>query len=134
MTQAADLIGLGVPPRLATVLAEAGTDPITITATGTTPATATVIYGQQGFFAATAGTGAVILPSPTNAQNPPGIADDFIIHNPLGPVLTVFAPAGVTINVGGAAYSGANPFSITTLKTAIVWTGPTTTLWCDLVA
>jgi hypothetical protein len=133
MTTAVDLMGLGVPPRLAAQLAEAGVGPVTLVPTGNSPATAAQVYGQQGFVAATSGTGAYILPSPSSA-NPPGLVDDFIIHNATGPVLTVYAPAGVTINIGGAAYAGANPFSITTLKTAIIWTGPTTTLWCGLLA
>ncbi len=133
MALATDLMGLGVAPRLASQLATGGVGPVSIAAAGSTAATATQIYGLQGFVAVTSGTGCVILPSPSS-QNGPAIADDFVIHNASGPILTVFAPAGVTINIGGAAYAGANPFSITTLKTAIVWSGPTTTLWCGLIA
>lgn len=133
MTVAETLMGLGMSPILAPEVANGGTGPLTITSTGTSAATAAKIYGDQSVCAVTAGTGALVLPSPTGT-NPPNPADDFVIHNGLGPAVTVYAPAGVTINIGGAAYAGANPFTLTTLKTLIVWVAPTTTQWFGISA
>ena len=131
MTVAETLMGLGMSPILAPEVANGGTGPLTVTATGTSAATAAKIYGDQSVCAVTAGTGALVLPSPTGT-NPPNPADDFTIHNALGPAVTVYAPAGVTINIGGAAYAGANPFTLTTLKTLIIWTATTALKRCWL--
>jgi hypothetical protein len=133
MALAQDIMALGTGPALAARTASGGTGPVSIAAAGSTAATATQIYGQQFVTCITSGTGSVILPSPTGA-NGPLIADIFTIHNSTGPILTVFAPAGVTINVGGAAYAGANPISVTTLKTLVIYTAPTTTQWFGLSA
>jgi hypothetical protein len=133
MALAQDLMALGLGPQLATEIAEGGVGPLTVTVTGNSAATAAKVYGDQSCITVTAGTGALILPSPTGT-NPPNMADQFVIHNGLGPVATVYAPAGVTINIGGAAYAGANPFSLTTLKTLIIWTAPTTTQWFGMTS
>lgn len=133
MSVAETLMGLGMAPELATVVSNGGTGPLTVTSTGSSAATAAKIYGDQSVCAVTAGTGALVLPSPS-ATNPPNLADEFVIHNALGPAVTVYAPVGVTINIGGVAYLSTNPFTLTTLKTLIVWTAPTTTQWFGISA
>ncbi len=136
MALAEVLMGFGMNPALAQEVANAGTGPVAITSAGTSQATAKTIYGSQFVTAVTAlgGTGGCLtFASPTGA-NAPNIADEFVVHNATSGGMTVYPPVGVTINVGGAAFVGSNPFTLATLKTLIVWTGPTTTQWFGVSA
>jgi hypothetical protein len=135
MSLAQDLMGLGENPIVASRLASGGVGPVSITAVGTSLATAIQIYGSQYITTVTAisGGGCVALPAITG-QNTPLIYDDFVLHNASTGSLTVFPNTGVTVNIGGVAYVTANPFTLTTLKTLSFWTGPTTTQWFGLSA
>lgn len=133
MALAQDLMGLGEAGERAARLAGGGTGPVTLTAAGTNAGTAAQIYGGQYVVYVNAGTGHVILPAPTGtADLKPLIYDNFVIHNGLTSSLTVWAPSGVTVNVGGSNFTNSTPFTLATLKTLTVWTGPTTTQWFGL--
>lgn len=133
MALAQDLMGLGTPAQAAARLASGGAGPVSITAAGTSSTTATKIYGTQYVTTVTAisGGGCLVLPA-GSGENAPLIYDDFVIHNSTSGSLTIYPNTGVTVNVGGTAYVTANPFTLATLKTLSIWTGPTTTQWFGL--
>ena len=135
MALANDLMGLGESGKLASRLANGGTGPVSITASGTTAATATQIYGTQFvvYVNATAGVQGVQFTAP-GGDNGALIYDDFVVHNGYTSSIYIYAPTGVTINVGGAGYTSALPFTLATLKTLTVYTGPTQTQWFGLSA
>lgn len=133
MALANDLMGLGESGKLASRLANGGTGPVSITAAGSSATNATQIYGTQFvvYVNATAGVQGVLLPSPGGDAGPL-IYDDYVIHNGYTSSIFVYAPSGTTINIGGAAYTNALPFSLATLKTLTIYTGPTQTQWFGL--
>lgn len=113
------LMGLGVAPIQAARTANGGTGPVTGTAKGTSATTALQITGTQFVVSitATSGGGCVTLPGLGGSDNAATVADDFIVHNATAGNLTVFAPSGMTVNIGGAQYSGASPFTLAQFKT-----------------
>jgi hypothetical protein len=105
MNLASDLMGLGSSPLLALRTSNGGNGPVTISAAGTTFATATRIQSSQYFVSCTnaggSGGAAVALPV-VGGDNGALIADDFVINNATATQsLTVFASTGVAISVGG---------------------------------
>ncbi len=134
MALAQELMGLGVAPALAQRIATAGAGPVTVTATGTGSVTAANIYGTQ-YIVSVTGAGHVILPAPTGtASNLPLIADSYVVNNGTTDSVTVWPPAGVTINIGGHGYVATDPFTLVGLKTLQIWSGPSTTKWFGLSA
>lgn len=133
---ASDLIGLGLPAPIANRLANGGTGPVTLTAAGSNAGTAATILAEDYIVFVNAGTGGVVMPSPKPASGADGplIYDDYVIHNGLGGNLLVYAPLGSTINIGGAAYTNTVAFTLATLKTITIYTGPTATQWFGLSA
>lgn len=131
---AQDLMGFGIPGPLAQRLANGGTGPTTLTAAGTNAAGAAAILAEDYIVYVNAGSGGVILPTPkpANGADGPMIYDDYVIHNALGGNLLVYMPSGTTINIGGASYTNAAPYTLATLKTLTLWTGPTSTQWFGL--
>lgn len=136
MALAQDLMGLGLPSQLAARMANGGTGPVTLTAAGTNAATAAALLAEDYIVYVNAGSGGVLLPNPKPASGADGplIYDDYVIHNALGGNLLVYAPSGTTINIGGASYTNAAPFTLATLKTITLYTGPTSTQWFGLSA
>lgn len=132
MALAQELMGLGVPPQLASRIATAGAGPVTVAATGTGSVSAAKIYGTQ-YVVSVTGAGHVIMPSPS-AATAPLISDSFVINNGTSDSVTVWPPAGVTVNIGGLAFGPTNPFTLVGLKTLQIWTGPTTTTWFGISA
>lgn len=105
MSQATDLMGLGLPPLLAGHIASGGVGPLTITAAGTAFSSATRIGPEQYLVTCTtaggSGAAAVSLPA-VGGDTGCLLADDFIINNATATQsLTVFASSGVSISVGG---------------------------------
>lgn len=125
MALAQDLMGLGEAAERAARLSNGGIGPVS-------QAGNTTIGGAQ-YVTYFTSAGNATLPSPTGtADYKPLIYDDYVIHNGSSGNLTVIPPSGVTINIGATAYTAASPFTLTTLKTLQIWTGPTTTQWFGL--
>lgn len=133
---AQDLLGLGIPGPVAARLANGGSGPTQTTATAGGAGGAALINAEQYVVFISAGTGGVILPSPITATGKEGplIYDDYVIHNGIAPTVTVYPPVGVTMNIGGIAYTQGAPFALATLKTLTLYTGPTTTQWFGISA
>lgn len=114
-----NLMGLGIAPLQAARTANGGTGPVTATAKGTSPTTAYQIGGAQFVvsFTATSGGGCATLPALGGSDMAATIADDFVIHNATAGNMTVFSPSGMTVNIGGAQYSGASGFTLAQFKT-----------------
>jgi len=133
MALAQDLMGLGENPLAAARMAGGGSGPVTLACAGTNAATATQIGGTQFMVYVNSGPAAGGVQLPANGGiGGPLIYDNFVVHNGLGTTMTVYPPTGVTLNVGGSNVTSANGFSLTTLKTLSIWTGPTTTQWFGL--
>src|SRR5258708_39862461 len=92
-----NLMGLGMPPRLATRLANGGTGPVSLAASANPGPT---IRGTQFVVFVNSGSGWVTLPAIAGSDNAPELADDFIIHNGLATSVTVCIPTVATDNFG----------------------------------
>jgi|SRR6185369_2562502 len=105
MALASDLMGLGLPPLIASHIAEGGIGPLTITAAGTTFATSTRLgVNQQVVACSTAGgsAGAAIALPAVGGDNGCLLADPFVVCNTTSSQsLVVYASSGVVIT-GGA--------------------------------
>jgi hypothetical protein len=87
MATSNDLTGVGVPPIFANLIA---TDPVNITAAGTTQATATVARGELIEFTPT-GSDGVMVPDP-------GIGNPVFAFNSSASTGLVYVPVGHTLN------------------------------------
>lgn len=116
MTLSSDLTGLGVAPLVAARTATAGIGPVTITAAGTTFATATRI-GCAQFLVSTTTTGNLSLSlPPVGGDNGALLGDDFIINNATtGSSLTIFGSTSVQISIAGSNTSSCSLSSHQTL-------------------
>lgn len=104
MSQATDLMGLGLPPLLSAHIANAGNGSLTVSAAGTAFSTATRLGVTQFLVTCTnaggSGGAAVALPA-VGGDTGCLLADDFVINNATATQsLTVFASSGVSISVG----------------------------------
>ena len=117
-----NLMGLGMPAALAVRIASGGTGPINMAAS----AAGVTIGGKQFVTFVNSGSGKVNLPGVASSDMAPEIADDFVIHNGLGGNLTLVVPTGVTVNVAGAQYTSATPFTIASFHTLTLWVQSTT--------
>jgi len=133
MALAQDLMGLGESSLAAARMASGGTGPATLAAAGTNAATAAAIFGTQFvvYVTNTATNQGVIMPA-MGGLSGCLIYDNFVIHNGGSNTITVYPPTGTTINIGGTNVASPSGFSLTTLKTLTVWTGPTSTQWFGL--
>ena len=133
MALAQDLMGLGESSFAAARMATGGTGPATVAAAGSAVASATQIFGTQfvSFVTNTTTGQGVVLPV-MGGLTGCLIYDNFVIHNGGTNAITVYPPTGVTINIGGTNVANPNGFSLTTLKTLTLWTGPTSTQWFGL--
>lgn len=103
MALATDLMGLGLPSRLAARIAVGGVGAIAVTAAGSAFASATRIRGEQRLAVVTGadGTTAVSLPAVSGDVN---IGDMFIIHNSdAADSLQIYGSSGVTIMAGDSS-------------------------------
>lgn len=125
MSQDVNLMGLGLPAALAMRIANAGTGPVMIAATGQT------LGGKQFLVYVGSGTGGVTLPKVGGSDNAPEIGDDFVIHNGLSGSLTVAVQSGTTVNIGGSA--NATNFTLATKTTFTGWV-VSSTQWFGIVA
>ena len=106
MPMSQDLLGLGLPPNLSASL---GNNPSTLTATGTTQATAASILGGSHMVEMTAsGSDGIILPSAAMIGTP------YFVYNSSGSTGKVYAPVGHYMNT-----SLNSSLSVTTLKLAM---------------
>jgi hypothetical protein len=126
MSLASDLMGLGVSPLLAARTAQGGIGPLTITAAGSSFATATRIQCQQYLASCSNADGTVALSLPVvGTDNGALLADDFVINNAGTTSLRVFLSSGVTISIGGVNTS----FCTIALHTSMTCYPITTTQW-----
>jgi hypothetical protein len=99
-------MGLGIAPLQALRTSNGGNGPLTVTAAGTTFATATRLQAAQ-YFVSVSGAGgsggaAVSLPS-VGSDTGALLADDFVVNNlSAAQTLTVFSSTGVTISTSGS--------------------------------
>ena len=114
------LMGLGLPPMLATRLADTSGS-ILVAGAGTSTTTAYQIRGTQFviFINSGATTNWVALPSVGGSDNAAQVADQFVIHNGNATSATIGIPTGVTVNIGSTGYTG--NYTLTTLKTLNLW-------------
>lgn len=127
---ASDLQGLGVNPLQAQRTANAGIGPLTISAAGTTFATATRIGGSQYLVSCSNATttNGISLP-PVGSDNGALIGDVFTINNATAAsTLNIFCSTGVTISVGSANTSSTTVAVHTTMTAYPV----TTTQWAGV--
>lgn len=102
MSLASDLMGFGLPDKLAIQIASAGNGPLTITAAGSAFSSATRIQAHQYLVSCTNTTGANGLSLPVvGGDQGCLLGDDFIINNAGTTSLQVFASSGVVISSGG---------------------------------
>lgn len=101
MASVSDLVGLGLPPKLAQAI---GYSPTTVVAAGTTAATATEIGPDVGFVVAD--TGSSLTGLKLNASYPLG--RPLIITNPDSDTAIIYPPTSGTINGGTATTGGQN--------------------------
>lgn len=116
MSLAQDLMGYGLPDKLAIQLASAGNGPVTITAAGSAFSSSTKIQCHQYLVSCTNadGTKALGLPA-VGGDNGCLIGDDFIINNAGTTSLQVFASTGILISAGGSNGSQTTVQSHTTM-------------------
>lgn len=127
---AQDLMGFGVPPLQAAVIANAGVGPINVTAKGSSQSTAFQLGARQYLaFINGGGGGWVSLPT-VGGDNGANIGDDFVIHNNVASC-SVVPPPNVTLNIGGSQFSSSSAFTLAQFKTLTVW-AVSTTQWCGL--
>lgn len=131
-----DLTGLGLPWPIANRLANGGTGPVSIAATGASATTAAKLLAEQyiSYINTGTATSGILLPTPTPTAGADGplIYDDYVVHNGTAGNILIYPPSGVTMNVGGTAYTNAAPLTLATLKTLSFYTGPTSTQWFGL--
>jgi hypothetical protein len=120
------LMGLGMSSMLAARLCDTSGS-ITVAAAGSSNATGYVVRGTQFTVFVGSGTGWVVLPTVGGSDNAAQIGDTFNIANGLGGSCTIGIPTGVTVNLGGTAYTGS--YTLTTLKTFYGFP-VSTTQWC----
>ena len=116
MPKKTDLMGLGMPYQLAARLA---TEPLVATAAGGTRASATAIGGVQYltcFNNSNSGAGAVlpVLGGDLGCL----MGDDFIVNNQIVGGMTLYAPAGMAISMGGSLASGSGGVALSSHTTA----------------
>jgi len=134
MALAQDLMALGQNPWSAGRLATGGTGPVSIVAAGNSAATATQIMVGQFVVYVTSGTGGIAAPPVTGFNmNNVLIYDNYVIHNGTGGTITIYPPAGVTVNIGGSNITQGSPGTLASLRTVTLWTGPTSTQWFGLL-
>jgi hypothetical protein len=106
MSQSSDLMGLGLPPLLAERIADAGTGPVNITATGTAASTGYALRAAQYFVIVSTSSGnySVTLPTP-GGDTGPLIGDNFVITNLSTTAVSLFAPSGVTMYFQGSVFT-----------------------------
>jgi hypothetical protein len=117
MSMSTDLMGLGMPPLLSVRLATGGIGPLTITAAGTTFATAAKVLGGQYVVSCSnaSGTNGVSLPT-VGTDGGALLADDYIINNATGTQsLLVFSSSGVVLSVGATNTSSTTVAPHTTM-------------------
>lgn len=106
MAQSSDLMGLGLPPLLATRMADVGTGPVNITAVGTAASTGYALKNSQYFVVASTAGGAtaVVLPLP-GGDTGPLLGDNFIITNLTSTAVALFPASGVTLYFQGSIFT-----------------------------
>jgi hypothetical protein len=125
MALAADLMGLGLSPLIASRTATAGIGPVTIVAAGGSFTSATKIQATQFLVSNSTGGGLGVALPTVGGDAGAFLGDDFIINNAATASLNVFCSSGVTISVGGANTSSTSLSSHVTLTCYPI----TTTQW-----
>ena len=111
-----DLQGLGVSPLQAQRTANAGIGPLTITAAGSSFATATRIKGAQYLVSCTNSNGTLAVALPVvGSDNGALLGDSFTINNANTNSLIIYCSTGVTISVAGTNTSSTGLSSHTSL-------------------
>lgn len=123
MSLATDLMGLGLPGRLAARVAVGGTGPLLIVGAGTTYATGTLIKKEQRFvYANTSAAGSVVsLPVVSGDCL---LSDMYVINNSGTDSIIVFGSSGVIVSAGDST----SKISVQPTKTLVVFP-VTTALW-----
>ena len=118
MPKKSDLMGLGMSSQLSARLA---TEPVVATAAGSTRASATSIGGTQFltcFNSSNSGAGAVL---PSIGGDGCLMGDDFIINNQIVGGMTLYAPAGMAISMGGSLASGSGGVALSSHTSATLY-------------
>lgn len=127
MPLAQDLMGLGMPSQLALQVAVGGSGPLTITAAGSSFATATKILANQTLAVCTNANSTLGVSLPTVGSDAGALlGDQFIIANAnTTDCLKVFSSSGVVICVNGSNTSSTSAG----VNTSLVLYPVSTTQW-----
>ena len=119
MAKQSDLVGLGMPPALARILA---LEPVVASAAGGTRASATKIGGAQHLTHVVLGTGSggVLLPT-AGGDGAGNLGDPYVISNEIAGGLYIYAATGTTINMLGIAASGSGGTNISSYSAATLY-------------
>ena len=123
-------MGLGMPPFLAERLA---TEPTTVSAQGSTRASAYII-GRSQFLISITGSnsgGGLLLP-PIGGDTGCDLGDDFIINNQIAPV-TIYGVTGTSISIGASNGSGSGGFALASHQSVTLYP-ITATTWIGLLS
>ncbi len=123
MALATDLMGLGLPARLAAAIAHGGVGPLTTNPAGSAFASATKLGQEQNFVATNNSTGATGYALPT-VSGDVLLTDMFVIHNYGSTSVQVYGSTGVIVSAGDST----SVVALQTRKTLVVFP-VSSTLW-----